>query len=297
MEIPAYDHDVTLTLTPINDALNEGDEQATLTATGAYACSCGCGCGGPFGIDQDQAEASVTIADDDDWTVGISTDVIFPLQEMDYEWDAFTVTRSGGSDLSYGMLVDFVMSGEAERDKDYWLLYPDWRQIWGNTVEIPAGHASVDFLLQALNDPLDETVGEDSLEAAICTLGGASSTQCGCGCGCGAAYGVDPAFDDARIAIADDDDWTIGVKGTLAVLLESDAGGLYTIFRKGGQDDSYAIVRGIPDGGRNRPGGHAAGRRVSTCVAGQRAADVRLGRHRGRRRRRRRSQLQLIGRQ
>ena len=139
--IPAASTTTTVTLTPIDDALSEGNETAILTLTAAtgYTVS-------------SPASATVTIADDEVVSVS-ATDP--NAAEAGLDPGTFTITRTGST--ASAVTVNYSMSGTATSGNDYVSV--------GTSVVIPAASTTTTVTLTPINDALGE-----GNETAILTL-------------------------------------------------------------------------------------------------------------------------------
>lgn len=144
--IPAGSASATVEFQPLDDKNVEADETVTVAVTPnvAYTVS--------------GAAAQITITDDDLLTV-----TIFPTGTGPAEPSAsgtFTVKREG--DLTANLLVSYGLSGTASNGVDYVTL--------PGVVTIPAGAASADISVAALNDALLE--GDESVILTLLTNAG-----------------------------------------------------------------------------------------------------------------------------
>ena len=208
-----------------------------------YGYSCDCGCGSSFAIDPLQAAASITIADDDDWTVSLVSSGIVPVEDFGQP-GVLTVSRSGGSDSSFPVVVEFAMSGSAQQNVDYYL--QDESGNWlGSWVEIPAYATSVDIRLQPINDA--ETEQGEWVEMSLTRAAAFSG-----GCSIGYEFGQSHS---GSIVIEDGDDWWVWLNPTHDVLPEG--GGSATTFqlsRGNAWDLSYGLVVNFSTSGTAQQG-------------------------------------------
>ena len=143
--IPSGSSTVTLTITPKDDAVAEGDETAILTI----------GNSANYFIGSSNAD-TVTIHDDEPTLTVSATDPNAAEQGQDP--GVFTITRSNTGDA---LAVNYSMSGTATNNSDYSSL--------SGTVTIPSGSSSVNVTLT----PIDDATAEGS-ETAILTLSSGS---------------------------------------------------------------------------------------------------------------------------
>jgi hypothetical protein len=181
--IPAGAASQVIPVTPIDDALVEGDE----TVTVALTTNTGYTLGSP-------ASATVTIADNDQPTVAISAlsdaaEGVTPVPGH------FNLTRTGS--MAAPLAVKITMSGTASDGVDY------TRSFAGTTATIPTGSGSLDLVITPLNDALVE--GDESV---IATLGAGT-------------YVVPSDGGSATLTIADDEKPTLSINATTAVASEA----------------------------------------------------------------------------
>ena len=193
--IPVGAPSATVTVTPIDDALVEGDETVivTIQSDPAYAL------GSP-------ATATVTIADDDVPSVTVSaTDAA--AAEAGPDTGTYTFTRSGATTAA--LTVNYALSGTATDGADYTSL--------GTSITIPIGASSATLTLT----PIDDALPEGSGETATLTLATSATYSLG-----------SPAA--ATITISDDDVPTVTVSATDAAAAEAGPDtGTYTVTRTG----------------------------------------------------------------
>src|ERR1041385_3039054 len=135
-QIPAGAASVDLTVTPIDDTIQEGSETVTLTLTANPA----------YKIDGANGSATVTIADDDFTPV---VKIVVPdglAAETGGDTGTFRIERAGSTALA--LTVNFTVKGSAIADLDYTNL--------GTSIEIPAGAASVDLTVWPVDDGFAE---------------------------------------------------------------------------------------------------------------------------------------------
>jgi hypothetical protein len=148
--IPAGATSATVTITPVNDATNEGSETVILTVNANAALY-------TLGT---TTSATVTIADDDRSTVTIAaTDAI--ASETAGNTAIFTITRT--APITASLTVTIAISGTALNTTDYSTL--------STSVVIPANQSSATVTVTPVNDLLSE--GD---ETVLITLGGTTYT-------------------------------------------------------------------------------------------------------------------------
>jgi hypothetical protein len=104
------DDEITIYVIPNNDAIPENDETVTITIVNAYANS-----DDPFSA---SGSGTVTIKDDDNWTISSNVTDLIALEPCTWipgneRTGAFEITKSGGQDWTYNIIVKFEMSGTA----------------------------------------------------------------------------------------------------------------------------------------------------------------------------------------
>lgn len=196
--IPAGASSAVLTVTPLDDALVEGDETVVVTLANSVAYTVG-----------SPSTATVTIADDDTLpTITISaTDAV--ASEPGTDTGAFTIVRSGSTGA--GLTVNYTVSGTARNGSDYATL--------SGSINIPAGSSSVAILVTPIDDDLVETA-----ETVTVTLSNSPS------------YTV-ASPSNATVTIADNDSNTQPLRITSATPLPAGTYGtnyLYSFSAEGG---------------------------------------------------------------
>ena len=223
---------VILQLRPVNDAVREIAEQATITLS--YCQVSG------YDMEPLSGSCSVTINDNDDWTVGVSSSdssaAEAPAGSEDYA--TVRVTRSGETDVSNQLSIAFETYGDAGTG-DYQLYAADGnggyssnsltfssytdettqqlRTRWN--VTIPAGSTYLDVQLRPANDrlrELDEDVTFVVLPSVFEYESGSYLASSG----------------TVTVTIDDNDDWTVGVSSSDSSAAEAPAG-----------SEDYATVR------------------------------------------------------
>lgn len=189
--IPAGSASCMLTLTPINDATQEGTEIAIIGIASSAA----------YARDSLFNNHTVTLHDDDLPVVSINaTDEI--LSEDPVDKGVFTITRSGG-DFSTPLTVDYAIAGRAVHGADY-------RRLEGRA-QIPAGASSTTVEIYPYDDSVDEGVQDIILSlrsTTSYTIGGAGS---------------------ASMSIIDDDDSQFYVKLTRSSVSEPNMGSIAAV--------------------------------------------------------------------
>jgi uncharacterized repeat protein (TIGR01451 family) len=143
--IPAGQASAMIVVTPVDDAMVEGNETVVVTLSTDPAYTIGA-----------SASATVTIADDDTPTPTVTISASDPsAAEAGLDSGAFTITRSGSTATS--LVVHFSVGGTATGGGDYTALT--------GVVTIPVGQASATIALV----PIDDTRVEGS-ETVVVTL-------------------------------------------------------------------------------------------------------------------------------
>ncbi len=135
--IPNGQSSVTITVSPIDDNLFEGDESVILTLASGPAYSIG-----------SQKSGTVTITDNDNPLVTISAPDSYALETGDP--GKFVVTRSGGTEA---LTVNYAIGGTATNGSDYVTL--------SGSVTIASGESSATIDLSPLQDAAAE--GQESV--------------------------------------------------------------------------------------------------------------------------------------
>ncbi len=134
--IPAGRAATTLNVTPVNDALVEGDESVTVTLLAGPACNVG-----------RPGDATIVIVDDELPTITLAaTDNVATEGAQPVDLGALTFTRNGTN--GEPMTVYFKVDGTALRGVDY--------EALGDHVEIPAGQSNVVVQVTPLDDAIRE---------------------------------------------------------------------------------------------------------------------------------------------
>jgi len=175
--IPAGQSSVTLTLTPIDDTLSEGNETATITLSNSSA----------YVVDGARSSGTVTIADNDRVMPNVSivaSDAIAAETRSGQTANRgqFTISRTGATTAA--LTLAYSVSGSATNGTDYSRL--------SGTVTIPVGRSSVTLAVIPVDDALVE-----GTETVVVTLNG------------GTAVTVDATRGSASIDILDND---VGVR-------------------------------------------------------------------------------------
>lgn len=145
--IPAGRATATITVTPINDALVEGDETVVLTLASTPACNVG-NPGTATVVIQDNELPSVTLTETDATASEPGTDT-----------GLFTFSRTGATNEP--LTVYFVVTGTAVNGADY--------EAIGTSIEIPAGASNAPLVIT----PLDDAVREADQKVTLQLLPGA----------------------------------------------------------------------------------------------------------------------------
>lgn len=150
--IPAGQASAAVTVTPLNDGLQEGNEQVWLTLTDNASYTAG-----------SPTTGVVTVTDDDFPAISIeATDGI--AAEAGPDTGSFTITRSGPT--ASALTVSYAVEGTATNGSDYTTI--------ASSVILPAGQASVTITVSPLNDSADE-----GLESVVLTLNSGASYDVG----------------------------------------------------------------------------------------------------------------------
>jgi hypothetical protein len=206
LTIPAGAASATVTLTPIDDKLVEGNETVILTVTAAAAYAVG-----------SPNNASVTIADNDQ--AALPTVTVSPkdgnASESGPDTGIFFISRTG--DTTASLTVHYSLGGTAANGTDYASL--------SGTLTIPAGDTWAEVTLTPIDDKLVE-----GNETAILTLSADVSYVVG-----------SPA--SATITIADNDVFpTVTVVASEANTSEGGSRpGTFTITRDGATTEALAV--------------------------------------------------------
>lgn len=144
---------VTITVSPLDDALVEGDESVMVTLSSSASYDIGT-----------PASATVTIADDDVMPVVTITATDADASEAGSNAGQFTVARTGST--SSALTVSYAISGTATNGTDY--------SVLSGSVTIGIGSSSALITVTPVND----TVYEGN-ETVILTLSGSASYEVG----------------------------------------------------------------------------------------------------------------------
>ena len=171
--IPAGQTSATLTLIPIDDALSENNENATITLSNSSA----------YNVDATKSNASVTIADNDRVLPRVSivaSDAVAAETRVGQTVNRgqFTISRTGST--AAALTLAYVVSGSATNGADYSRL--------SGTVTIAAGRSSVNVTV----NPIDDLAVEGT-ENIVVTLNA------------GSAYAVDSTKATATIGVLDNE--------------------------------------------------------------------------------------------
>jgi hypothetical protein len=202
--IPAGAVSASVTLTPLQDTLVEGNESVVMTlAAGSYTIGT-------------LSAAVVTLADDDVAGQIISLNATHAVaSEAGPDAGVFTVIRSGST--ASALTVNYTISGTATPGSDYVAL--------SGSVNIPAGAASASLTLTPLQD-----TGVEGTETVVMTLAAGSYT-----------IGAPGA---AQVMIADDDvtGQVISLHATDAVASEAGLDpSVFTVIRSGSTASALTV--------------------------------------------------------
>jgi parallel beta-helix repeat protein len=203
--IPDGDSSVLVTLVAVDDSLPEPTESAVITLAK----------GATYTVDSELDQATATITDNEP-TISVSSG---DDASEDGDTGSFTVTRSGGTTVG-DLVVNFAMSGNATRGKDYTLRVSDgdggFNDVLGNAVTIPDGQASVVVVLV----PIDDSLPEPTEQAVLTIVKGTT-------------YTVDPEVHSAVVNIADNEP-DVSVTALEQTASESGTTSTFTVTRSGG---------------------------------------------------------------
>jgi hypothetical protein len=144
--IPAGETQVTVTITPVDDALFETNETVILTLTQLATYRVGLAASDTVVIEDNEIGVSIT-SDGNSAEDGSST-------------GSFIITRTGST--AAALTVNFSVAGTATRTNDF--------TSFGTSVIIPAGANSVAIPVEAVNDTLPE--GTESVVVTVITGSG-----------------------------------------------------------------------------------------------------------------------------
>ena len=230
--------EVTLLLTPTNDAKREESETVSIQLTGYYSA---------ISYVLGTATPSITILDNDDWVVSVSaTDTVAAeASASSPNYGTYTITRSNETDTTHFLNIRFELSGTASTS-DYSLFTENGTAIEiQHTVDpvtqtpidygfvtIPSGSLSTTVQLRPNND-----AAKEDTESVIMTLVPHISTS---GLRDYSVSGI-----GAAVSIGDNDDWTVSVTATDSVAAEGTASnpnyGVYTITRSNETDTTHDL--------------------------------------------------------
>jgi len=215
--IPAYATSATINISPVNDAIDEGDETVELTLNGS---------GGGYTVGS-PSSATVTIADNDNWSVKVETldnsafEPTFPSGGGDP--GRFRFTRYGETDLTHEMTVEVTFGGTATEGTDYNF----------SEVTIPAG----EYAVLGDVDPNYDGMGDEGSESVTVTI--TSSAQYNIGSPSSATLTIhDTGSDNPRYTSPGNGVWPLRIAGQ-----ETD-GSLAAVFA--GPDLGYLTAAASP---------------------------------------------------
>ncbi|MHC1741859.1 MAG: Calx-beta domain-containing protein [Syntrophobacteraceae bacterium] len=197
----------SLMITPVDDALQEGDETIQITVNP----------GTSYTVDDTGSTAAVTIRDNDVPKVSVSASGP-NAQESGSPIDGkFTITRDGPDDLGHPLTVYYALSGTAINGVDYSALT--------GQITLNAAVKAVDVTIT----PVDDTIVEGA-ETAVLTIIGSD------------AYKVDDKLAAATVKIADDEKPTVSIVATDSHASEADlSSGLFTLSRVGSNTEALTV--------------------------------------------------------
>ncbi|MHC2071091.1 Calx-beta domain-containing protein [Bremerella sp. T1] len=221
--IPSGETEVTITLTPVNDALQEEEEEVVLTIVPKDAVN-----GAAGGYESTGGPASMYIYDNDQWEVDVTL-TGGPAQETpsNNATQTFTITRTGETDKSHPLDVYFSWDGSATVVDDYTLTAS--QTLSSGLITIPAGLDTVTITVHPVNDDLREQT-----ETVELKLTDKSTTGT-------AGYSTTTA--SQTIEIEDNDDWAVTIEATEPTAQEMDqVPGEFTVTRSGESDLTYPLT-------------------------------------------------------
>ncbi|MBR2585288.1 MAG: hypothetical protein IKE64_07645, partial [Thermoguttaceae bacterium] len=232
--LAAGEQSATLLIRPVNDTLRESSETVALSLLA----------GTGYTVDSNADTASIVIADNDQWTVALET-TDANASETSTDYGAFTLTRSGETDLSNPLRVYLTAGGTAGIGAYYYDIadcrlytasgvqatWTSWTEdgasAQGYYVDIPANQTSL--VLQVR--PTDDMYREDA-ETVTLTLAPRSGY-----------YTVDSVHNSGTVTIADNDQWTVSVTASDSQAAEGGTDyGLFTITRSGETDLNRSLT-------------------------------------------------------
>jgi hypothetical protein len=208
--IPSGQTSITVTVTPVDDSVGEGDETVVLTLAANSA----------YNIQTAQARdrATVTIRDNEPVVRITSTDNT--ATEQDETSATVTFTRNGAdAQLASDLTVLYTVDGTADSGDDY--------EPLEGVIVIPAGQASMSLTFSAV----DDTIGEGN-ETVILTLEG------------GGVYGVDATRSSVTVTIVDNEP-VVSIAATDAAAGENNNPGVFTISRTGSTDNDLPVTYAV----------------------------------------------------
>jgi Calx-beta domain len=206
--IPSGAFSATISVTPIDDVIAEGDESVTVTLSA--------GSGYTVGL---SGEATVQIADDDSGQPTVTVTATDAAAAEPADPGTFTVTRTGSKTAA--LTVRYAVTGTATAGADYAAL--------SGIVTIPAAQASATITVAPIDNPSFEPS-----ETVIVTL----STDPG--------YTVGSP-DSATVVIADNDTATVTIVATTPNAAEPSTPGTFTVTRTG-DTSTDLVVTYLPSG-------------------------------------------------
>ena len=203
--IPVGQASVDVLVDPVDDAVDEGDETVNMAIVADPAYEIGV-----------PAAATVTIVDDDLPVVSVTATDGAEAGSVD---GVFTVSRTGSTTAALSVVVDLAGStatAPPAADADYVVAVP-------SPVVIPVGQASVDVLVDPVDDAVDE--GDETVNMAIV---------------------ADPAYEigvpaAATVTIVDDDLPVVSVTATDGAEAGS-VDGVFTVSRTGSTTAALSVV-------------------------------------------------------
>ncbi|MDD3589626.1 MAG: hypothetical protein PHO46_05060, partial [Thermoguttaceae bacterium] len=245
VDIPSGSLSTTVELRPTNDVLREETETAIMTALPRmpeYGY-------GSYTVSSSSSSATVSIEDNDNWTVSVTSSDSTVAEGTPNNYGTYAITRSGETDVSTALDVQFKMTGTAT-NSDYALytssgssiyLSSQWdptsqSYVYSGSISIPVNSFSVTVELR----PYDDSCAESDDETACMSIQPSDR------------YAVSSTNGSAVVTIEDNDLWKINVDSTDNVAKERLLGvaqdyGVYTFTKEYSEenvigDNSYSIT-------------------------------------------------------
>ena len=218
VDIAAGSDNATITVTPVDDALVEGNETVTVTLAAAG--------GGEYTIGGANS-GTVTIADDDTTPVATIAATDAAASEAGPDTGTFTVSLDQTNNTGSAITINYTVTGSATSTADYTAL--------GGTVDIAAGSDNATITVTPVDDALVE--GNETVTVTLAAAGGGEYTIGGANSG--------------TVTIADDDSATLTIGDVTAN--EGDGTMTFTVTLNnavvGGTTVGYSFTDGTATGG------------------------------------------------